>query len=453
MLLSSGNEAGGAWQEPLLAWCAEWRQKDNRRLYAASTGRWFANAPGPVEGVDYLNAQRLGSSMMRGPSAWFGGDFADSVTGLNVPVISHETGQWCAYPDVAEIKEYTGTLKPGNLEIFRNSLAKHGMLDQAKQFTLASGKWQLACYKEEIEELLRTPGMDGFQLLDLHDYPGQGTAPVGVLNVFWESKGYVMPAQYHRFCAPIVPLARVRQLLYSTSQKIDAPVEIYNFGASELKGAVPAWKIVNDNGKTMASGELPAKDIPIGNGIQLGQVTQSLAQFDAPGRYKLVVGLKGMKDVENDWNFWVYPAEVATATPPDVFVTGDLGAALSSLHKGDKVLFCPANDMLSWDSPPFGKVPIFWNSIMNPKWERTLGMVIQKNHPALAEFPTDDHYEWQWQDVIIPYRRGMNLDRLPKALKPIVQPIDEWNRNYKEAFLFEAKVGDGRVMACTAIAS
>jgi hypothetical protein len=453
LLLSSGNEAGGAWQEPLLAWCKEWREKDNRRLYAASTGRWFDNAPGVVTGVDYLIAQRIGGYMMRGAGAWFGGDFGDSLMGLTVPNISHEVGQWCAYPDLSEIDQYTGTLKPGNLEIFRDSLAKHGMLDQAKQFTLASGKWQLACYKEEIEELLRTPGLGGFQLLDLHDYPGQGTAPVGVLNVFWKPKGYVTPEQFRRFCAPIVPLARVRQLIYSTAQKLDVPVEIANFSAGALKGAVAQWKVVDDDGKVVAKGELPAKDVPIGNGIQLGQVTQSLAPFAAPGRYKLVVGLKGMKDVENDWSFWVYPTEVATTTPPDVLVTGDLDAALASLHKGGKVFFCPANDMLTWDSPPFGKAPtvtpIFWNVIMNPKWERTVGLVIQKDHPALAEFVTDDHYDWQWQDIVIPNRRGMNMDRLPKALKPIVQPIDEWNRNYKLAFLFEAKVGQGRLMACS----
>ena len=65
------------------------------------------------------------------------------------------------------------------------------MLDEDHDFAWASGRFQLACYKEEIEANLRTPGLAGFQLLDLHDYLGQGTALIGVLDAFWESKGYV----------------------------------------------------------------------------------------------------------------------------------------------------------------------------------------------------------------------------------------------------------------------
>ena len=56
------------------------------------------------------------------------------------------------------------------------------MADQAADFLHASGKLQALLYKEDIESALRTPGMGGFQLLDLHDFPGQGTALVGVLD-------------------------------------------------------------------------------------------------------------------------------------------------------------------------------------------------------------------------------------------------------------------------------
>ena len=66
-----------------------------------------------------------------------------------VPVIVHEMGQWCVYPNFDEIKKYTGPLKPKNFEIFRDSLAAHGMLDQWRDFLRASGKLQALCYKEE----------------------------------------------------------------------------------------------------------------------------------------------------------------------------------------------------------------------------------------------------------------------------------------------------------------
>ena len=128
---------------------------------------------------------------VRGRIGWLGKDYQQDVKSLTVPVIVHEMGQWCVYPNFDEMRKYTGPLKPKNFEIFRDSLAEHGMLDQWRDFLRASGKLQALCYKEEIEAALRTPGIGGFELLDLHDFPGQGTALVGVLDPFWESKGYV----------------------------------------------------------------------------------------------------------------------------------------------------------------------------------------------------------------------------------------------------------------------
>lgn len=99
---------------------------------------------------------------------------------------------------------------PGNYEIFRDSAAQHGVLDRNKEFAWASGKFQLACYKEDIEANLRTPGLAGFQLLDLRDYLGQGTALVGVVDAFWKPKSYVKAKQFSRFCGPTVPLAHAQ---------------------------------------------------------------------------------------------------------------------------------------------------------------------------------------------------------------------------------------------------
>ena len=133
-------------------------------------------------------------------------DYRDYIKARSVPVISHEIGQWCAYPNFAEIPSYTGPLKPKNFEIFRDSLAAHGMESQAHDFLIASGKLQAICYKEEIESALRTPGMGGFELLALYDFPGQGTALVGVLDAFWNPKGYITAGEFRRFCNSTVPL-------------------------------------------------------------------------------------------------------------------------------------------------------------------------------------------------------------------------------------------------------
>ncbi len=136
------------------------------------------------------------------------------------------------------------------------------MGDLAHQFLLASGKLQTLCYKEDIESALRTPGMGGFQLLDLHDFPGQGTALVGVLDPFWEDKGYVTAEEYSRFCNSTVPLARLSKRVFTTDERLEADIEVAHFGPAPLDSAAAAWKLVDDNRKVVASGRLPARDHP-----------------------------------------------------------------------------------------------------------------------------------------------------------------------------------------------
>lgn len=450
VMLSSGNEPAGPWQQVLTPWLIEWKEKDNRRIYASQTGRYYGERPGPVDDIDYLIAIRIGSYRFRGDSGWFGRDFRASLEGTNYPVISHETGQWCAYPDLSEIDRYTGALKARNYEIVRESLAERGMLHQARDFLMASGRFQVACYKQEIEGLLRTPGMGGFQLLDLHDFPGQGTAVVGPLNVFWESKGYITPEEFRRFCDVTVPLARMDRLVYTTDDDLNVDFEIAHFGQAPLEEAVPVFRIVDAKDKMLVSGEFAAMTVPLATAVGIQSLSMNLSTFEAPQKYRLVLGLKGMESVENDWEFWVYPGAVSTEAPADVLVTRSFAEAEARLAAGGKVFFLPAYDQLSWDSPPVGRLPIFWNRLMGPGWDRFLGLLCDPNHPALAEFATDFHYDWQWQDVTQPGCRAVNMDRLPRDLQPIVQVIDDWNRNYRLGLVFECRVGSGKLMVCSA---
>lgn len=162
LLFSPSNEPKGRWKEAFDRWIAFYRKRDARRLYTNGTGHTEREVPNLAEGADYLVMQRIGQKMLRGNSAWFGRDYGKSLEGINIPVLSHETGQWVSYPDYDVIKKFTGYLRPGNYEIFRDSLAKHGLAAKNKDFAYASGKYQLECYKEEIEANLRTPKMYGF---------------------------------------------------------------------------------------------------------------------------------------------------------------------------------------------------------------------------------------------------------------------------------------------------
>lgn len=448
LLLSPSNEPKGRWKEAFDKWIAFYRQADSRRLYTNGTGHTEKEVPNLAEGTDYLVMQRIGPKMLRGNSAWFGKDYGKSLDEVTIPVISHELGQWDAYPDYNIIKKFTGYLQPGNYEIFRDSLAAHNLLDKNKDFAYASGKYQLECYKEEIEANLRTPKMYGFQLLDLHDYLGQGTALVGLLDTFWQEKGYVKAAEFRRFNSQTVPLARLYKRVFRSNEPFDVETEIAHFGEKPLEKAIPYWKIVDSNGKIVANGELQAKTVPIGKNFPLGKVSVDLSKLAAPNEYKLVVGLKNTA-FENDWNFWVYPSRVSDAEPKDVFITHSWDEAEVKLNAGGKVLYMPRKADLEWNSPPLDTVPVFWTRLMNPAWGRMLGLWIDKASPALADFPTDSFFDWQWTELV-KNARAINLDKLPKNLQPIVQPIDDWNRNYKLGMIFEAKVGNGKLLVSSA---
>ncbi|MFA6561871.1 MAG: discoidin domain-containing protein [Verrucomicrobiia bacterium] len=455
VLILHGNEPGGKNRNAYLAkWVEHFKTKDSRLLWSSGAG-WPELPENQWHCVPQPRIQAWGGglkSRINAKPPETRTDYTDFIGKRTVPVVSHEIGQWCVYPNFDEIKKYTGYLKPKNFEIFRDKLKERGMSDLARKFLLASGKLQTLCYKEEIESALRTSGMGGFELLDLHDFPGQGTALVGVLDPFWESKGYVTPQEYSRFCNATVPLARMSKRVFMTDEKLEADIEVAHFGPAPIKDAVASWRLAGDDGRVVASGKLPAKTLPVDNGIALGGVSVELKNVPAPARYKLVVGLDGSK-FENDWDIWVYPPKVDAQPPQDVKIVDELNSdAFATLDGGGKVfLMIPPKRVknAAKDKVVLGFSSIFWNTA----WTRrqpptTLGILCDPKHPALAAFPTDYHSNWQWWYLVT--RAGaMIMDDLPRGLRPIVQVIDDWFTARKLGLVFEAKLGKGRLLVCS----
>ncbi|HKY43070.1 MAG TPA: discoidin domain-containing protein [Pyrinomonadaceae bacterium] len=483
MLLSPSNEPKGNWHEALPKWVEHYRKEDPRRLYTKGTGHTEREVPNLTEATDYLVIHRNGTRLLRREPGWFGRDYADSLADINLPVIAHEVGQWAAYPDYDVIKKFKGYLRPSNYEIFRDSLKAHGLLEKNKSFAHNSGLFQLAAYKEEIEANLRTPGLSGYQLLDLHDYLGQGTAFVGVLDPFWEPKSYVRAEEFRKFSNVTVPLARLRQRVFTTADVFDVDVEVAHYGPEPMERGLAVWKIPG----TSFKGEWAARTIPIGKNFQLGKITVDLSKLLA-GEYKLEVtvapeslfnpvtrtiiegerAVRGVTYFENDWNFWVFPAgdpeeyAMRNATPgvdggvcpiardPQVLITSSWAEAETKLDAGGRVVFIANNTNLDWTSPPLDLTPVFWNRLMSPAWSRMLGLWIdikpgESKNAMLGGFPTSSHFDWQWAQIISNVR-AVNMDRLPVEVEPLVWAIDDWNRNYKLGLLFEVAVGDGRLI-------
>jgi hypothetical protein len=451
-LMAYGNEPGGKAHAAFLAkWVDSCKAKDPRRLYTSGAG-WPQIPQNQWHSVPDPRVQAWGGGLKsrinaRPPETTT--DYRDYIAARKVPIVSHEIGQWCVYPNFDEIKKYTGYLKARNFEIFRDTLKAHGMLDQAHDFLLASGKLQALCYKEDIESALRTPGMGGFQLLDLHDFPGQGTALVGVLDPFWEEKGYVTPKEYSRFCNSTVPLARLSKRVFTTDEVLTAELEVAHFGAAPLKNVAPTFRLIGDHGQVHFQGQLTPQDVPVGN-VRLSPLNLDLRGLPAPARYRLAIGLSGTP-WENDWDLWVYPPKVDSAVPSGVTVVNDLtDAGLRALNEGAKMLLMIPPERVKGD-PKLGKIAlgfssIFWNTAWTARQApHTLGILCDPRHPALAEFPTESHSNWQWW-YLVSRAGAMILDGLPAKLRPTVQVIDDWFTARKLGLVFEAKLGQGKLL-------
>lgn len=444
---SPSNEPSGKNRDKFLGELLQGlKEKDNRRFYVAGAG-WPQIKENQYSIESAVRLHNYKTLKLNQPPQTFD-DYREHVNVRPVPVVGHEIGQWCAYPDLDEDKQYTGVLKAKNIEIFRDKLQKAGMGHLARQFLMASGKFQTLLYKQEIETALRTPGFAGFQLLDLHDFPGQGTAPVGVLNALWQSKGYCSAEQYRRFCNDIVPLARMKKRIFTGNSNFEAVIDVANYSAKDLSNVELVWKITNDGSIVVKDGKFIAVSVPIGGLTTVGNIEYGLSDIKEPGRFNLVVEFVGAP-YANDWDFWVYPLKLPSLDTNDIYIGMGLDEQIEGkLNSGAKVLLlCPPSSIAGDTVGSFQ--PIFWNRITFPKNKvHTLGILCDPNHLVLAKFPTDCHADWQWQNLL-DTGQPIVMDKLPPDLTPIVQPIDDWNNSRKLGLLFEAQVGAGKLLVCS----
>ncbi len=446
-LMAYGNEPHGDKREEFLKGFVRYWQNsgDHRRLYTSGAG-WpvldsvcdYNNTPRPrLQGT-----ARRAEINKNPPSSIY--NWNKIVKQWNKPTISHEIGQWCVYPDFSEIDRYTGPLKARNYEIYRDRLEENGLLPLAEKFKMASGKLQLLCYKAEVEAALRTRELAGFQVLDLRDFPGQGTAPIGVLNTLWEEKGYATATDYSRFCNAVVPLALFPKMIYENDEMLAVKAEVSNFGG--CSDALPAsWRIIGGDGRIVASGHFDSVS-RYGSCIPLGEIRVSLSQVTEPSKLTLSIRVGAY---ENDWGFFVFPKQ----TVPDagqVMVCDRLDSGMvQKLIEGARVLVTLRKGTLSKEMGGeirFGFSPIFWNTVwVNKDVPYTMGILCDPNHPALAGFPTDYHSDWQWWDAST-NGQPIELKCIGKEIEPIVRVIDGWSEARSLGLLFEARVGMGKIM-------
>ena len=439
VFFSVGNELEGdpAWLNGLVAEMKVW---DDRHLYTTTTFSFQKDISGiPQSEDEYFVTQWTKKGWVRGQGVFnqnppnFSKNFTNNMDYIGVPLISHEIGQYSVYPDLSEMEKYTGVLEPLNFEAVKIDLQQKGLLDFAPEFTMASGKLAALLYKEEIERALRTPEFDGFQLLQLQDFPGQGTALVGLLNAFWESKGAINAAEFSEFCAPVVPLLSFEKAVYKSGETFKAHVIIANFKQPIDEYAI-RWKIMEGE-KKLFVGDLRGPSLDVGNENIIGEISANLS-VDKAVELEIQVEVLGTP-YKNRWKIWVYPEE--STSNGNILYTRSFSEAKKGLSEGKKVLFNPDYRDIQGVTGRF--VPVFWSPVHFPDQPSTMGILCDPEHGALADFPTEFHANWQWWDLNI-NSKALNLN----DLDPIVRVIDNFVTNRSLGILFEAKVGTGKLI-------
>ncbi|WP_163223834.1 sugar-binding domain-containing protein [Bacteroides sp. 214] len=385
-------------------------------------------------------------------------NFDTGVSNTNKPVIGHETGQFQVYPNSCELKKYTGVLYPHNLISFvERTNRKHGIA-KSEQFFRASGALSLLCYKADVEMSLRTEELSGYQMLDIQDFPGQGTALVGMLDSFMDSKGLTTPEEFTAFNAEVVPLWLASSYTWYNDETLSGEVKLFNYPEHALTDAVVEWKLCERvSGVVRQSGSLAATNLSRGL-ARIGDLQLALSGYVHPVALQLELRVSGT-NYANTYPLWVYPRKASVKKPADVTLFTSVTPKLyKHLVAGKKALLIPTAHAYPNQTVGGLFTSDYWNYSMfktisenakKPVSPGTLGYLIADEHPLFHLFPTSTHSDWQWW---APARHASPLimDNLDSEVGMIVEGIDNVERNHKLGLLFECKVGKGKLLVCMA---
>ncbi len=440
------------------------KQTDRTRLYANASNPFYGHE-GPDSESDFYTSAVYKGTKLRGTGAGMTGHintkepntqttYQEAVSQLRadekscgkkqIPVFSFEVGQYEVLPDFAELTAFTGVTEPENLQTVYTRVQNAGFLTDWERRVSASGELSLRCYREEIEAALRTSaddGLSGISLLGLQDFPGQGTALVGMLNSHLQPKPYAFatPERFKRFFAPVTVLGSFVSYTYATGDTLTLTVHIANYGKKMLTAApVITLKATSmqhaENKAAPIDAEHPAHPLgpsaalppanavsadtlsmhqengisktgahaaaPVGTLTTLSPVTIPLSALPA-GAYTLTITFA---EFSAEYPLWLYePAHTSNnvlTTANGVHTTHSLSEALSLLSQGKKVFFEPrAADGNFTKGMETHFSTDFWSVGTFAFQSGYMGILTEPTHPIFSHFPTAFHADWQWWRV------------------------------------------------------
>ena len=443
VMFSNGNENLGDYAL-LETITREMKAHDNRRIYTMSSN--FDHPMSPYE--DFLCAfeilhnkariQFLHDEVAEGTFV----NYDNMRDNVPVPFTSFEVGQYCVYPDVDVCEKYTGAMAPVNFDIIRKEMKRHGVYDRLHDYIKASGDLAAKLYKEDIEAVLRTKGMGGFQLLSLTDYTGQSTATIGMLDVFFEDKKVVDRAAWRGFCSEVVPLLWAKRE-FTNEENLTGYISLYDQGETEITNPVYELKITDKSGDNIlfeASIKKTEEKTPIDIPLDFIKENALLKVY--------ITVRNGDREYTNSWRIVVFAKTSDSNIPSDLIVTDkkDYDTAVS---KGGRYLIKPEffdNDKLVRNS----FIPVFWSPVHFPS-EAPVGFMIDESSKVLSEFPTEKYADYQWKKPVensVSVRIKEAKEIFNTEIEPVVEFVPNFADNEPKSALFTFMAGNAEFLYC-----
>ena len=376
-------------------------------------------------------------------------DYKEGVDRWNVPLIVHEAGQYQFYPDYKEKEKYIGATYSTALAYYEQKLKESGMDGDAAAFYEAAGQLAVLCYEEEVEAFMRTDGLAGFELLGLQDFPGQGTALVGMLDSFLDSKGFISPEKWRNYCSETVLLGKFASYVYQYGDDITIEAVLHHYGQDKAEGGLTITLTVEGDEISCIRSKMCICEP--GKNTSLGTWNISTGNRDCKKAARAVLSLEFGK-YQKEYPIFLYP-EAQPEEPGEILVTEQFTEKEKQAMEEGKTVFLASDHLAQgiegffptdfWCYPMFRDACVASGRKTAPG---TMGLLIQKDHPLLADFPTNSYSEWQWQQPVV-YSTGYILDDYP-GIKPIIQVIDHISRNHRIGLLFEVPCEKGRLIIC-----
>ena len=466
VMFAWGNELSGNERrmEELVDLC---RSYDNRHLYSIGSNNFLWHAHQPVnsdywttfwtEGDWNSKHTEYGGKGVRAstphstrghinnnpPSTCKNYDW--EIENNTLPVIGHEVGQFQVYPDFEEIQKYKGILRAGNLEIFRKKMELKGMLPLNKDFAYASGKLALQCYREELEAALRTKDFGGIQLLDLQDFPGQGTALVGILDSFMEEKCFTDAREWRSFCSETVLLVELPRYIWKAEEILKANVLVAHYGEEDLQGHMIV-NLCSRTGLEIWKEDLGVVMLEAGKLNCCDKLRIQLPDLSKPEKYILTVKLEN-STFENSYPIWIFPEVKEIRIPLNVYVTKEWNEdTRNAAENGKRIFWMPDTDTIRYGVEG-AFITDFWCYPMFKKYSPpgTMGILCDKNHPAFKSFPTENYSEWLWWNLV---KNGKSVILDGTDAEPVVRTIDNVARQKSLGLITEGKWKEAGVLIC-----